>query len=222
MAPIWVGLVRCRAFWPRIIQSDRRARTYYRIERVQKTSAIPPTDEAVVRAIADGDQESLRVLNQRYGPALAAVAERILGNRADAEEVAADVLWQAWRQAAAFDRSRGSVAAWLMVLARSRAIDRLRARAARAIARDALDAATEPSVTPDASLVIHSEQRRRVVQTVMAGLQDNERSLLEMAYFSDLTQSIIAERTGLPLGTVKSRIRSAMIKLREGLKDLGD
>jgi RNA polymerase sigma-70 factor (ECF subfamily) len=189
---------------------------------VQKTSAIPPTDEAVVRAIANGDQESLRALNQRYGPALAAVAERILGDRADAEEVAADVLWQAWRQAAAFDRSRGSVAAWLMVLARSRAIDRLRARAARAIARDALDAATEPSVTPDASLVIHSEQRRRVVQTVMAGLQDNERSLLEMAYFSDLTQSTIAARTGLPLGTVKSRIRSAMIKLREGLKDLGD
>jgi RNA polymerase sigma-70 factor, ECF subfamily len=186
---------------------------------VQKTSAIPPTDEAVVRAIAGGDQESLRVLNQRYGHALAAVAERVLGDRADAEEVAADVLWQAWRQAGAFDRSRGSVAAWLMVLVRSRAIDRLRARTVRSIAREDL---VEPADTPDASVEIHTDQRRQVVQTAIATLEDNERSLLEMAYFSDLTQSAIAERTGLPLGTVKSRIRSAMIKLREGLKSLGD
>lgn len=186
---------------------------------MQKTSAIPPTDEAVIRAIAGGDQESLRLLNQRYGHALAAVAERVLGDRADAEEVAADVLWQAWRQAGAFDRSRGSVGAWLMMLVRSRAIDRLRARAVRSIVRE--DPA-EPADTPDASLEIHSNQRRRVVQAAIATLQDNERAVLEMAYFSDLTQSAIAARTGLPLGTVKSRIRSAMIKLREGLKGLGD
>lgn len=186
---------------------------------MQKTSAIPPTDEAVIRAIAGGDQKSLRLLNQRYGHALAAVAERVLGDRADAEEVAADVLWQAWRQAGAFDRSRGSVGAWLMMLVRSRAIDRLRARAVRSIVRE--DPA-EPADTPDASLEIHSNQRRRVVQAAIATLQDNERAVLEMAYFSDLTQSAIAARTGLPLGTVKSRIRSAMIKLREGLKGLGD
>ena len=186
---------------------------------MQKTSAIPPTDEAVIRAIAGGDQKSLRLLNQRYGHALAAVAERVLGDRADAEEVAADVLWQAWRQAGAFDRSRGSVGAWLMMLVRSRAIDRLRARAVRSIVRE--DPA-EPADTPDASLEIHSNQRRRVVQAAIATLQDNERAVLEMAYFSDLTQSAIAARTGLPLGTVKSRIRSAMIKIREGLKGLGD
>lgn len=185
---------------------------------MQKTSAIPPTDEAVVRAIAGGDQESLRVLNQRYGHALAAVAERMLGDRADAEEVAADVLWQAWRQAGAFDSSRGSVGAWLMMLVRSRSIDRLRARAARTLRDDP----AEPVDSPDASLEIHSNQQRRVVQAAIATLEDNERSVLEMAYYSDLTQSAIAERTGLPLGTVKSRIRSAMIKLREGLKSLGD
>ncbi len=186
---------------------------------MQKTSAIPPSDEAVVRAIAGGDQESLRLLNSRYGNALAAVAERVLGDRADAEEVAADVLWQAWRQAAVFDRSRGSVGAWLMMLVRSRAIDRLRARAARANLRD------DPAVStdaPDATFDINNAQRRHVVQAAIAALQDSERAVLELAYYSDLSQSAIAERTGLPLGTVKSRIRSALIKLREGLKGLGD
>jgi RNA polymerase sigma-70 factor, ECF subfamily len=185
---------------------------------VQKTSAIPPSDEAVVRAIAGGDQESLRLLNQRYGHALAAVAERVLGDRADAEEVAADVLWQAWRQAPVFDRSRGSVCAWLMMLVRSRAIDRLRARAARAIVRE--DPADSHDA-PDATFNINNAQQRRVVLAAIATLQDSERAVLELAYYSDLSQSAIAERTGLPLGTVKSRIRSALIKLRAGLKGLG-
>jgi RNA polymerase sigma-70 factor (ECF subfamily) len=186
---------------------------------VQKTSAIPPSDEAVLRAIAAGDQESLRTLNQRYGHALAAVAERVLGDRADAEEVAADVLWQAWRQAGGFDRGRGSVGAWLMMLVRSRAIDRLRARASRSRVHD--DPADSTDI-PDATHDINSAQRQRVVQAAIATLQDSERAVLELAYYSDLSQSAIAERTGLPLGTVKSRIRSALIKLREGLGGLGD
>ena len=183
------------------------------------TSTIPPSDEAVVRAIAGGDQESLRLLNARYGNALAAVAERVLGDRADAEEVAADVLWQAWRRAAVFDRSRGSVGAWLMMLVRSRAIDRLRARTARANLREDPAAFTE---TPDAAFEINNAQRRNLVQTAVAALQESERAVLELAYYSDLSQSAIAQRTGLPLGTVKSRMRSALIKLREGLRGLGD
>lgn len=186
---------------------------------MQKTSAIPPSDEAVIRAIADGDQESLRLLNQRYGNALAAVAERVLGDRGDAEEVAADVLWQAWRQAALFDRSRGSVGTWLMMLVRSRAIDRLRARTLRASVREEPPDIANPL---DPTHDINSAQRQSVVKAAIATLKDSERTVLELAYYSDLSQSAIAERTGLPLGTVKSRIRSALIKLREGLKGLGD
>jgi RNA polymerase sigma-70 factor (ECF subfamily) len=186
---------------------------------VQKTSAITPSDEAVVRAIAGGDQESLRLLNQRYGHALTAVAERVLGDRADAEEVAADVLWQVWRQAAIFDRGRGSVGGWLMMLVRSRAIDRLRARVAHAAVKEDPADSVE---TLDATHDINNAQRRSVVQSAIAALQESERALLELAYYSDLSQSAIAERTGLPLGTVKSRIRSSLVKLRAGLKDLGD
>jgi RNA polymerase sigma-70 factor, ECF subfamily len=186
---------------------------------VQNTSAISPTDEAVIRAVAAGDEGSLRLLNQRYGHMLAAVASRILGDPADAEEVAADVLWQVWRQAPLYDRDRGSVGAWLVMIVRSRALDRLRARGARA---KILEGDVESTDTPDASHNINSAQRREVVRAAIASLRETERSVLELAYYSDLSQSAIAERTGLPLGTVKTRIRSALNKLRKGLQELSD
>src|ERR1700693_298956 len=88
------------------------------------------SDEALVSAMATGDQDALATLNQRYGRALSAVADRILRDKADAEEVAADVLWQLWREASRFDRGRGSVGAWIMMTVRSRAIDRMGARQA--------------------------------------------------------------------------------------------
>ncbi|MGH8011192.1 MAG: sigma-70 family RNA polymerase sigma factor [Candidatus Binataceae bacterium] len=181
-----------------------------------------PSDEALMRAIAAGDQQALRSLNQRYGHALAVVADRILSDRTDAEEVAADVLWQVWRQAVLFDRTRGSVGAWLMMLVRSRAIDRLRTRTSReAVARaDAASFVDDP--VPDPAGALHSAERRKVVGAALATLAEGERTVLELAYFSDLSQSAIAEKTGLPLGTVKSRIRSAMIKLKEALKPISD
>jgi RNA polymerase sigma-70 factor (ECF subfamily) len=173
------------------------------------------TDPELVAAMARGEQEALRTLSQHYGRAIAVVAERILGNLADAEEVAADVLWQAWREAGRFDRARGSVGSWLMMIARSRAIDRLRARTVRErSAEDPADAAHggDPSGDMD-----RNERRQRVTR-VMAELKDGEPEVLELAYFSDLSQSEIAARVGLPLGTVKTRMRTALIKLRDVLK----
>jgi RNA polymerase sigma-70 factor (ECF subfamily) len=161
----------------------------------------------------------LRLLNYRYGNALAAVAERILNDKADAEEIAADVLWQVWRQAVVFDPARGSVGAWLMTLVRSRAIDRLRARNARLRpAGVAEDPAEDVARADDETVAIDARQRRAIVKRALDKLDGRERTVLELAYYSDLSQSAIAERTGLPLGTVKSRIRAALLKLREDLK----
>jgi RNA polymerase sigma-70 factor (ECF subfamily) len=173
------------------------------------------TDIELVAEMAAGGQGALRALNQRYGYAIAVVAERILANKADAEEVAADVLWQAWRDASRFDRSRGSVGAWLMMIARSRAIDRLRSRKARERPDEDVEALGHAD---DPSGEIHGAERKRKVAAVLAELKDGEREVLELAYFSDLSQSEIAQRTGLPLGTVKSRMRAAMIKLRDALR----
>jgi RNA polymerase sigma-70 factor, ECF subfamily len=173
------------------------------------------SDEALVSAMAAGEQDALATLNQRYGRALCAVAERIVRDKADAEEVAADVLWQLWREASRFDRGRGSVGAWIMMTVRSRAIDRLRARKVREPRGD--DAAA-PEVTDDPSNEIHSAERRRKVEIALATLNDGERELLRLAYFSDLSQSEIAERTSIPLGTVKSRMRSGLIRMRDALR----
>ena len=136
-------------------------------------------------------------------------------DKADAEEVAADVLWQLWREASRFDRGRGSVGAWIMMTVRSRAIDRLRARKSRE-PRDA--SVAEVAVADDPSNELHSAERRRKVELALASLNDGERDLLRMAYFSDLSQSEIAERTSIPLGTVKSRMRSGLIRLRDALQ----
>jgi RNA polymerase sigma-70 factor, ECF subfamily len=173
------------------------------------------SDEALVSAMAAGDQDALATLNQRYGRALSAVADRILRDQGDAEEVAADVLWQLWREASRFDRSRGSVGAWIMMTVRSRAIDRLRARNAR---KPRGEDATETAVVNDPSNEIHRAERRKQVETALASLNDGERDLLRLAYFSDLSQSEIAERTSIPLGTVKSRMRSGLIRLRDALR----
>jgi RNA polymerase sigma-70 factor, ECF subfamily len=173
------------------------------------------SDEALLSAVASGEREALRKLAQRYGHALSAVAQRILLDKTDAEEVAADVVWQAWRDASRFDRSRGSVGSWLMMLVRSRAIDRLRARKVRE--RKDQDS-REPPLSDDPSNEIHRAERRRTVELALAGLIEAEREVLRLAYFSDLSQSEIAERTGLPLGTVKSRMRSGLVKLRDVLE----
>jgi len=165
--------------------------------------------------MASGEQEALRAVNRRYGGAIAVVAERILGNKADAEEVAADVLWQAWRDASRFDRSRGSVGAWMMMLARSRAIDRLRSRKARERSGEDPEGIGQ---VDDPSHEIYSAQRRQQVAKILGELKEGEREVLELAYFSDLSQSEIAQRTGMPLGTVKSRMRGALIKLRDALR----
>jgi len=173
-----------------------------------------PADRDLVVAMAAGNSEALRSLSTRYGRMLAGLARRFLSNESDAEEVVADVLWQAWREAKAFDASRGSVSVWLVTLARSRAIDRLRANRARKP-----PPAEQPvsEQVPDPALKIHQAQRAQILRTALGKLDSNERAALQLAYFSDLSQSEVAEKLGIPLGTVKTRMRSAMIKLREAL-----
>ena len=179
---------------------------------VQK--AMPAADRELIVAMAAGDSQALRSLNARYGGMLSALARRFLNNESDAEEVVADVLWQAWRDAKTFDEKRGSVSVWLVTLARSRAIDRLRANRAR---KTPAAEQPDPAPVPDPAVALDQAERARVVRAALAGLDSNERAALQLAYFSDLSQSEVAEKLGIPLGTVKTRIRSSMMKLREAL-----
>ena len=175
------------------------------------------SDRELVAAMARGDADALRALSARYARMLGALAYRFVRDESDAEEIAADALWQAWRDARSFDPSRSSVSAWLVMLGRSRAIDRFRAAKSR---RPPDSPQPQPAPVADALANLEAAERAKIVKTAVDGLEAKERELLQLAYFSDLSQAEIAEKVGIPLGTVKTRMRTALVKLRDALRRL--
>jgi RNA polymerase sigma-70 factor (ECF subfamily) len=184
----------------------------------------PTVDGVLVARAARGDDRAIGQLYDRYGAVLYAVAYRIVGQRADAEEVVLEAFAQAWRDAARFDAERGSVAGWLTMIARSRALDLVRARGRRE-RMTANAAADRPDVPPamsafrsDPAGALDHDERRRQVQQALDTLSPPQRQAIELAYFEGLSQTEIAERLQEPLGTVKTRVRLGMQKLRECLR----
>ncbi|HXD31270.1 MAG TPA: sigma-70 family RNA polymerase sigma factor [Pyrinomonadaceae bacterium] len=171
-----------------------------------------------MHSIARGDELALASLYDRYRVILFGVLVRILSSREEAEDILQDVFIQVWRRAADFDEARGKPFTWLVTLARSRAIDRLRQRNARE--RVAVAAAHEaPGEASDAAGDTYRSEQKEIVSGALSQLPEEQRQTLLLAYFEGLTQSEIAKRLGAPLGTVKTRMRSGMIKLRELLGD---
>lgn len=157
-------------------------------------------------------------LYDRHARPIYSLALRILGEPAEAEDVVQDVFSQAWRQASAYSASRGAVAAWLLTLTRSRAIDRLRARRARPMGvRDERVADTLADAGPPADLQVLSSEQVVRVRAALDELPLLQRAAVELAYFEGLTHAEIAARLEQPLGTVKTRIRLAMLRLRDVL-----
>jgi RNA polymerase sigma-70 factor (ECF subfamily) len=178
-------------------------------------------DGALVRRMAAGDESALGLLYDRWSPLLHSVARRILSDPDDAEEVLEEAFWQAWRQAGRYEEGRGGVSTWLTMMVRSRALDRVRARGRMREERWAV--LPEPSsanafdspAAPDA-LTERSEERR-IIEAAVARLPPEQRETVELAYFRGMSQSEIAAALGQPLGTVKTRARLALQKLRESL-----
>jgi RNA polymerase sigma-70 factor (ECF subfamily) len=165
--------------------------------------------------IAAGDASALRSAYDQYAHRALALALRIVRSRAEAEDVVQDTFLEVWRRASEFDGSRGELSAWIMSMARSRSIDRV--RRAKVRMRYAESPQPEPTmVTPDEQAAQHQDGVR--VRGVMETLPPEQRNALELAYFDGLTQQQIAERTGLPLGTVKTRLRLALEKLSAQLE----
>ena len=168
------------------------------------------SDLALVRAIRAGDQSAMAALYDRYSSIVYAVALRVLQDTGAAEDVLQDIFMQLWRNPGAFDSSRGNMSAWLAVISRNRAIDALRKRRPESDIEDVV-----LSVQPD--LASDAERARAMdkVRGALQGMPAAQRSALEMAYFEGLTHSEIAEKTGEPLGTIKTRIRSGLLVLRK-------
>ena len=179
-------------------------------------AAAIAADDLIAR-VARGQRSALRSLYEAFAGRTMAIAQRILGSSAEAEEVVQDTFVEAWRRASEYRADRGTPAAWLCAIARSRALDRLRARGRSDEALRAV--AAEPPRDPDPppiESVARREERERV-RAALASLPAEQRRALELAYFDGFTQSEIARATGDALGTVKTRIRLAMHKLADAL-----
>lgn len=175
----------------------------------------------MLKAIAARDEAALAQLYDRYRTILFGLLMRILNNREEAEDVLQEVFLQVWRKAADFDESRGRPFTWLVTLARSRGIDRLRALASRERVAEAGAREASEEISDAANDAFKSEQRG-LVSNALAKLPDEQKSPIMLAYFDGLTQSEIAARLDAPLGTVKTRMRTGMIRLRELLAGQGE
>ena len=177
-------------------------------------------EAALIQGVAGGDERAFASLYDRYSPILFGLLLRILHSRAEAEDVLQEVFLQVWQQARSFDAARGRAFTWLVTLARSRAIDRLRAldsreRAARRSAEDAPPQGEGEEAADDAAL---REERAGVVREALAELPEEQRQVLLLAYLEGMSQSEIAAAKGQPLGTVKTRTRAGLRRLSELLR----
>lgn len=172
--------------------------------------------------VARGDQVALAAFYDATSRLVFALAQRLVGDRQKAEEVLIDVYLQVWRKAATYLPERGRATSWLLALARSRALDRVRHdRSGRRAEHDGLPAsepAADDSFDPSQSPL--REERCLLVRQALSALPQEQRRALELAYFTSLSHAEISSRTGEPLGTVKTRIRLGLIKLRETLRPL--
>jgi RNA polymerase sigma-70 factor (ECF subfamily) len=171
----------------------------------------------LIEGTAGGDAAALAALYDATAALVNGLALRILGDPGAAEEVTLDVYLQVWRQAARYDPARGAPAAWLLTLARSRAIDRRRAGAGQRRETEPVALAmADPGPGPEEGTA--AGERRRLVRGALAGLGPEQRKTIELAYFGGLSHTEIAATLGEPLGTVKTRIRLGMMRLREALR----
>jgi RNA polymerase sigma-70 factor (ECF subfamily) len=186
----------------------------------QGLAALDPTevDANLLERLASGDRDAVAGLYDRHASRVFSLAHRILRNGSDAEDVVQEVFSQAWRTAPSYRSSRGSVAAWLLMMARTRAIDRRRTRRSGTISTDEGGVERLPAAsTPAADDLIAREQEGHVRHAVSL-LPADQRRALEMAYFEGMSQSEIAAALATPLGTIKTRIRAALATLRERLR----
>ena len=162
--------------------------------------------------MARGDEQALAALYDRFGGVAYGVALRILRDASLAEDAVQDAFLAAWRTAASFDPARGSASTWLLTLVHRRAVDVVRREQRRRT--DTLDDA--PVASGDRTdETAELREQRRAVQDALAQLPDDHRQALELAYYGGLSQSELAERLGVPLGTVKSRMFAALARLRD-------
>jgi RNA polymerase sigma-70 factor, ECF subfamily len=176
------------------------------------SAATAATDASLLARVRENDQRAMAAIFDRYAVMVYSVALRVLKDTGDAEDVMQEIFFQVWKNPGLYEQQRGSLGAWLTVVARNRAIDLIRRRKPTDSADD---------VVLISKLDLESETARQMtmekVRGILDGMAVEQQNLLEMAYFEGLSHTEIATRTGDPLGTVKTRIRTALVNLRQAL-----
>lgn len=185
------------------------------VKTVGDTTALSDGDLWV--RLRERDMASLEALYARYGSYVYALALRMLGRAEEAEEIVQDVFWQLWKTETAYDPARASFRTWLFAITRNRCLDRLRRNRSRPSTEPPRGPGLGSTPSDPEQEAILAERRRHVVAAFQA-LPDPQRRVLEMGFFNGLTHREIAERLGEPLGTVKSRIKMGMDKLKDSLR----
>lgn len=181
-----------------------------RMTPIERNRSDAAGEIRLIARVRAGDQQAMSELYDQYAKVVYSVALRVLQDTGAAEDVLQDIFLQLWRNPDAFDASRGSLAAWLAVIARHRAIDRLRKRRPETELEEFVIAGG-PDLASEAERTLMVQK----VRTVMEEMNQDQRAALEMAFFQGLTHTEIAEKTGEPLGTIKTRIRSGLQQLRQ-------
>jgi RNA polymerase sigma-70 factor, ECF subfamily len=171
----------------------------------------------LVQSIATGDQRALHALYERTHRIVFTLIARITNNRETAEELTLDVFHDVWRRASTYDADGGSVVGWIMNQARSRAIDRLRFEQRKKRVNQHVDDPLPPTATSDPHETCDLKEQGRLLRQALTLLKPEERQVIETAFFSELTYDEVAVRLNQPLGTVKTRVRSGLTKLRQAL-----
>jgi RNA polymerase sigma factor (sigma-70 family) len=185
---------------------------------VQTVDLSGARDRELVRRVGDGDEDAFRRLFRRYGPTALGLARRIVRQPFLAEEIVQEVFLAVWRDPGGYDPERGSVRAWLMGMTHHRAVDAVRRE--EASKRRAAESLPETDVEDPAVVVVEElgiPEERKAVRSALEGLPAEQRQVIELMYYRGLSQSRIAERLQLPLGTVKSRTLLGMRRLRAAL-----
>ncbi len=184
-------------------------------------------DAVLVERLASGDVEVIGTLYDRYGRLIYTLALRIVHEPGIAEEITQEVFVRLWRAATSFQRERGTVHSWLLRITHNLALNEVRRQQSRPISADTFDWVTDGEQLPDEQLendpqrMVMLRERSAMIQSALRQLPEPQRQVIELAFYGGLSQAEIAAALGFPIGTVKSRIRLGMIRLRDALGTVG-